>query len=128
MPNTYRTDRIGDLIRTELSTLLLREVRDPRIHHVTVTRVLMTKDLKQARVYYTVFTNEQGCLDANRALRRARSFLKKQLGQRLQLRNVPQLTFLYDDSGEQKNRVARLLDDIAAEHPQEFLDNEPRKS
>ena len=114
MPQGSRTDRVGDLIRGELSSLLVRQVRDPAMRMVTVTRVRMTKDLLQARVYYTVLTDALGQRETARALRRARPFLKRQLGQRLQLRHVPELMFFHDDSVEQQDRVARLLDEIAA--------------
>ena len=125
MSQGLRTDRVGDLIRGELSTMLIRDVHDPGVRHVTVTRVRMTKDLQHARVYYTALTDESGVRDTARALRRARSFLKRQLAQRLRLRHVPELTFLYDDSVEQQTRVARLFDKIAAEHPEDPDDDEP---
>lgn len=100
------------MIRSELSTLIIRDVRDPGVRQVTVTRVQMTKDLQHARVYYTGQTG--GGRDAARALRRARPFLKRQLG-RLGLRHVPELTFVYDDSVEQQDRVARLFDELRTE-------------
>ena len=128
MAQGSRTDRVGDLIRGELSTMIIRDVRDPGVRHVTVTRVRMTKDLQQARVYYTVLADESGSRNAGRALRRARSFLKRQLGQRLRLRHVPELTFLYDDSVEQQDRIARLFDQIADERPTELHDHEPDES
>jgi len=114
MPQGSRTDRVGDLIRDELSSLLVRQVGDPAMRLVTVTRVRMTKDLLQARVYYTVLTDALGLRKTAQALRRARPFFKRQLGQRLRLRHVPELMFFYDDSVEQQDRVARLLDEIAA--------------
>lgn len=107
-----RTERVGDQIRVELSTLLTRAVRDPGVVGVTVTHVRMTRDLQQARVYYTMLTGASERRDAARALRRARAFLRRQLGQRLRLRHVPELTFLYDDAVEQQDRIARLFDEI----------------
>jgi ribosome-binding factor A len=90
-------------------------VRDPGVRHVTVTRVQMTRDLQHARVYYTVPGESVAATrDAARALRRARPFLKRRLG-RLGLRHVPDLVFVYDDSMEKQDRVARLLDKIHAE-------------
>ena len=128
MSQGLRTDRVGDLIRCELSMMLIRDVHDPGVRHVTVTRVRMTKDLQQARVYYTALTDEGGIRDTARALRRARSFLKHRLAQRLRLRHVPELTFLYDDSVEQQVRVAGLFGKIASEHSEDPDDNEPNKS
>lgn len=106
-----RPERVGDIIRVELSSLLTRDARDPHIQNVTITRVQMTKDLQYARVYFTLLTKNDDVLKASRALRRARPFLKRKLGT-IGLRHVPDLRFLYDDSVEQQNRVARLLDEI----------------
>ena len=107
-----RPQRVGDAIRAELGALLLREVRDPGARRITVTRVQMTRDLQQARVYYTDPAGSAAPA-ARRALRRARPFLKRRLG-RLGLRHVPDLTFLYDDAVERQDRVARLLDEVDA--------------
>ena len=128
MSQGLRTNRVGDLIRGDLSAMLIRNVHDPGVRHVTVTRVRMTKDLRQARVYYTALTDKRGTRETARALHRARSFLKRQLAQRLNLRHVPELTFLYDDSVAQQDRVARLFDEIAAEPSEDPDDDEPNKS
>ena len=124
MSHNARTERVGDLIREELSAVLTRDVRDPGVRHVTVTRVRMTKDLEHARVYYTVLADARGARDAARALRRARRFLKRQLG-RLGLRRVPELTFFYDDSVAQQDRVVRLFDEISAANPEDVHTDEP---
>lgn len=112
-PGDIRPQRVGDAIRAELAALLAREVRDPVVRRVAVTRVLMTRDLELARVYYTTLPDAGDVRDVRRALRRARPFLKRQLG-RIGLRRVPELTFLHDDAVEEQDRIARLLDEIAA--------------
>ncbi len=117
MGHGSRPERVGDLIRSELSLQLTRHVRDPGVRHVTVTHVRMSKDLQQARVFYTGPEDDTGRRDTARALRRARPFLKRQLGQRLQLRHVPELRFEHDDTVAQQDRVARLFDQIAQEPP-----------
>lgn len=108
-----RPQRVGDAIRAELAALLRRRVRDPGVRHVAVTRVSMTRDLELARVYYTILPGGGDLRDIRRALRRARPFLKRQLGS-IGLRRVPELTFLHDDAVEEQDRIARLLDEIAA--------------
>ena len=108
-----RPQRVGDVIRAELAALLGRDVRDPVVRRVAVTRVRMTRDLELARVYYTIQPGTGELRDVRRALRRARPFLKRQLG-RIGLRRVPELTFLHDDAVEEQDRIARLLDEIAA--------------
>ena len=115
MPQGSRPDRVGDLIRGELSVQLTRFVRDPGVDHVTITHVRMSNDLQQARVFYTGSHDEGARRETARALRRARPFLRRQLGQRLELRRVPELTFEYDDSIERTDRLARLFDQIKGE-------------
>ena len=125
MAHGSRPDRVGDLIRSELSVQLTRHVRDPGVRHVTVTHVRMSKDLQQARVFYTCPDDADGRRDTARALRRARPFLKRQLGQRLQLRHVPELRFEYDDTVAQQDRVASLFEQIGKEPPVNTEPSEP---
>lgn len=117
MTHGARTDRVGERIRAELSALLLRRVREPGVNGLTITHVQVTRDLQLARVYFRVIEDGRSLRDAARALRRARGFLRHELGQRLQLRRVPELTFLHDDAVDQQERIARLLDEIQADRP-----------
>lgn len=117
MTHGARTDRVGERIRAELSALLLRRVREPGVNGLTITHVQVTRDLQLARVYFRVIEDGRSLRDAARALRRARGFLRHELGQRLQLRRVPELTFLHDDTVDQQERIARLLDEIQADRP-----------
>lgn len=112
MTQGTRTRRVAERVRTELSTLLARSVRDPGLLGVTVTDVTMTADLQLARVYYTLLAGSDR-RTAARGLRRARAYLRREIGQRLQLRQVPEIRFLYDDSTERQDRIARIFDDIA---------------
>lgn len=112
MAHGTRTRRVGERVRTELSVLLLRSVRDPGVTGVTVTEVRMTPDLQLARVYYTL-AHGGDRRDAARALRRARPYLRRNVGERLQLRQAPDLRFLYDDSADKQDRMARIFDEIA---------------
>ena len=114
MTQGTRTRRVAERVRTELSTLLARSVRDPGLLGVTVTDVRMTADLQLARVYYTLLTGSDRRAAA-RGLRRARAYLRRAIGQRLQLRQVPEIRFLYDDSTERQDRIARIFDDIERE-------------
>lgn len=114
MTQGTRTRRVAERVRTELSTLLARSVRDPGLLGVTVTDVTMTADLQLARVYYTLLAGSDRRAAA-RGLRRARAYLRRAIGQRLQLRQVPEIRFLYDDSTERQDRIARIFDDIERE-------------
>lgn len=114
MAHGTRTRRVAERLRTELTTLLARSVRDPGLLGVTITAVTMTGDLQLARVRYTLPAggDRRG---AARGLRRARPYLRRAVGQSLQLRQVPEIRFLYDDSAEQQDRIARLFDEIERE-------------
>jgi ribosome-binding factor A len=121
-----RPDRVGDQIRAEIATLLTREIQDPGIGFLTITRVRVSPDLQQARVYYTTLGDDKARRDSARALQRAAPFLRRQLGRRLRLRHVPELQFLFDESIEGQDRIERIIQDLQAEraaHP--VLDEPP---
>src|SRR5215467_12971934 len=111
MSQGSRPARVADQIRSELATLLAREVHDPGIGFVTITRVQVTPDLQQARIYYTALGDDKARRDSARALHRAAPFLRRQIGARLRLRRVPELTFLYDESIAGQDRIEQLLQD-----------------
>jgi len=107
-------ERVAERVRVELSTLLTRTVRDPAVSAVTITHVSMTADLQLARVYYTVLDGGNR-RDTARGLRRAKTYLRRLIGQRLQLRQVPELRFMFDETLEQQDRLAKLFTDIQNE-------------
>ena len=91
MSQGSRPDRVADQIRAELAALLARDVHDPGIGFVTITRVQMTPDLQQARVFYTALGDEKSRRQSERTLHRALPFLRRQIGARLRLKRVPEL-------------------------------------
>ncbi|MBW1815876.1 MAG: 30S ribosome-binding factor RbfA, partial [Deltaproteobacteria bacterium] len=91
-----RTDRVGDQILKEIAILLLEKVMDPRVEKVTVTGIRISKDLKSAKVYYSVIGAGDDAARAQGGLDSAKGFIKKQLGLRMSLRYVPELRFIYD--------------------------------
>ena len=114
MSQGSRPDRVADQIRSELGLLLTREVHDPGIGFVTVTRVQVSADIQQARVFYTVLGDEKARRDCERALERANPFLRRQIGARLRFKRVPELKFLYDESIAGQDRVEQLLNEMRA--------------
>jgi ribosome-binding factor A len=110
-----RPERVGDQIRSELAELLAREVHDPGVGFVTLTHVKVTPDLQLARVYYTSLGDANAQRDSARALKRAASFLRRQLGQRLRLRRVPELEFFYDESIARQDRIEQILQELKTE-------------
>jgi len=117
MSQGSRPDRVADQIRAELATLLVREVHDPGIGFVTLTRVQVTPDIQQARVYYTALGDEKARRTSGQALDRAATFLRRQIGARLRLKRVPELKFLYDESIAGQDRIEQLLHEIQARGP-----------
>ena len=105
---TRRTERINGLLREEISDLLRREVKDPRVGGlVTVTEVDVSPDLRQAKVYVSVLGTDEEKTSTFRALAAAARFLQRELRRRLTIRREPELSFVADDSIE---RAARILD------------------
>ena len=109
MSQSFRPDRVGDQLRAEISMLLAREVHDPGIGFVTLTRVHVTPDLQLARVYYTTMGDAAARRTTARALQRAASFFRRQISRRIRLRRVPELEFVFDESVEGQDRIERLL-------------------
>ena len=112
MSQGSRPERVADQIRGELASLLTRDVHDPGIGFVTLTRVRVTPDLQQAHVYYTALGDEKSRRNTERALARATGFLRRQIGARLRLKRTPELTFHYDESIAGQDRIEQLLSEI----------------
>jgi ribosome-binding factor A len=117
-----RPTRIGEQIREDLTELLAREVHDPGIGFLTITRVEVTSDLQNARVYYTTLGDAQARKQSGRALERATPFLRRQLGRRLRLRRIPELQFFFDESIERLDRVERILQELQSERAERGTD------
>ena len=110
-----RPDRVAEAIRDELSQLIARDVHDPGVGFITLTRVKVSPDLQAARVYYTTMGDEKAQQETAKALKRATPFLRRQLGQRIRLRRVPEVAFFYDESIAQGDRIEQILQDLKAE-------------
>ena len=116
---SHRPDRVGDQIRQVLSELLSRgEVHDPGVGFITLTRVKVSPDLQVARVYYTSLGDEAARRQTAKALQRATGFMRRQVGDRLQLRRVPELEFQFDESVMHQDRVEQILRDLHQEEEQ----------
>jgi ribosome-binding factor A len=124
MAHGPRPDRVADQIRAELALLLVREVHDPGIGFVTLTRVQVSPDLQLARVYFTALGDDKARESSAKALERAAPFLRRQIGSRLRLKRTPALTFFYDESIAGQDRIEQLLNEIRAQ-PQSSNDVDP---
>jgi ribosome-binding factor A len=114
---SQRTNRLDSQIQQELMALLQREMKDPRIGFATITQVETAADLGHARVWVSVYGSEAEKERSMEALRVATPWLRRELGQRLRLRKVPQLSLRRDDSIESGDRVLRILHDLEREGP-----------
>jgi ribosome-binding factor A len=116
MSQGSRPDRVADQIRGELASLLAREVHDPGIGFVTLTRVQVSPDLQLARVFYTALGDAKSRAATERALERAAPFLRRQVGARLRLKRTPELAFLYDESIAGQDRIEQILNELQKEN------------
>ena len=107
---TYkRADRVNALLQRELGTIISEELRDPRIAFSTVTAVECTNDLKTAMVHVSVLGDDDQIESTMRALEEAKPYLRHEVGSRVALRFVPELTFVSDRSAERAARISTLL-------------------
>jgi len=110
---TYkRADRVADQIRMEVADILMRKIKDPRVHSVTVTDVELTADLRIAHIFVTTMEKDQAERDIFAGLSKASGFVRAELGRRLTLRYLPEVIFKKDVSGLRGDRVLQLLDGL----------------
>ncbi|MBQ9115475.1 MAG: 30S ribosome-binding factor RbfA [Clostridia bacterium] len=121
----HRQARINEEMAHELA-IALREVQDPRISGslVSVTEVDCAKDLKTARVYYSFLQQKHSEKDVRKALIGAAGYLRSHLARTLNLRETPQLFFIFDDSVERGNRISAILRDVTAEFEENRVPSE----
>jgi ribosome-binding factor A len=112
---SQRTDRLDSQIQQELMDLLQREMKDPRVGFATITRVETARDLGHARVWVSVYGTDEDQARSLDALRDAAPWLRRRLGERLQIRHVPQLSVRRDESIESGDRVLRILRELEDE-------------
>ena len=105
---SYRIQRINDMIQQQLGMLLLRGVKDPRLHAVTISGVETSRDLAHAKVYF-VIPDENKLAAVEQALVLAQGFFRSSLAQSCQLRMMPQLHFHYDPSFAEGDKIDALL-------------------
>lgn len=110
-----RKDRVGDLLHHEISQLLLKGIKDPRIGFVTITGVDVSDDLKEAKVYYSVVGTEEEKKETQKGLKSAEGFIRSSLRKVLDLKHIPNLHFRFDGSIEYGDKIDRLLKEIKVE-------------
>ena len=118
-----RTDRISSSMQKALSQIIRDEVKDPRVGMVTIQAVRTVRDLSQATVYFTVIPDDDR-QKAEQALKKAAGFIRHQLGQAINLRNVPELHFVYDTSIEEGSRLHSLIEEVVREDKKHHQDDQ----
>ena len=111
--NSIKNTRINSEVQRELSSIISRELKDPRIHPMTtVVSVEVTPDLKYCKAYISVLGNEEAAKDTIQGLKSAVGFVRTQLAKRINLRNTPEITFILDQSIEYGVHMTRLIDEV----------------
>lgn len=113
--NSIKNTRVNSEVQRELSEIISRELKDPRIHPMTtVVAVEVTPDLKLCKAYISVLGDEEAGKDTIKGLRSAVGFIRTQLARRINLRNTPVITFIPDQSIEYGVNMTRLIDEVTA--------------
>ena len=104
-----RSDRLGDLIQQEISDILHRQIKDPRIGFCTIIRVDVSDDLRYAKAHVSILGSESQQKSALKGLKSAAGFIRREIGHRIALRHTPEISFILDESVEHSLRIAQLL-------------------
>jgi ribosome-binding factor A len=107
-----RLSRVGETIRAEISDMILRDLKDPRIGLTTITGVAVSPDLRHAKIYFSILGSKEESAETLAGLTQASGYIRRELGRRLKLKFTPELHFLRDDSLETGARISELLRDI----------------
>ncbi len=117
-----RKERIADLLQQEIAQIIQRELKDPRIGLVTIATVAVSRDLKNAKIYFTVLPDELDKNQVAKTLNAAVGYIRKMLAEKSRLRTVPQIKFYYDEILDKGNRLTNLINQAFKD------DNKPKKS
>jgi ribosome-binding factor A len=104
-----RSEKVADLIHQEISEMLIKTVKDPRIGFVTITRVAVTEDCRSAKVYFSVAGTQEERERSMKGLNSARGYVRKELGRRIRLRYTPEIVFKFDPSIEYAIHIGEVL-------------------
>jgi ribosome-binding factor A len=112
MRNYKRSIRIAELLKEKISEILLRKVNDPRLNAVTITRVELTDDLKYAKIFFSSICSDLDIKVVQSSLKGASKYIRTLIGKDLELRYVPEITFLIDENLIESIRIFELLEKI----------------
>jgi ribosome-binding factor A len=111
----YRSHKVAQEMRQEISAIIARELRDPRVGFATVTEAKVSADLSHAQIFISVLGSPQQQRETLDSLNRAAGYIRRLLGPRLRLRRMPELSFVFDQSIEQGARMMQIIEEIRKE-------------
>ncbi len=111
-----RIDRVNRQVKRELGRIIQQELSDPRLQFVTITEVDVSRDLRNARIRFSVLGEKDRVQAAQKGLEGARGMIRKLLGQSMSIRHTPELFFIYDQSVEMSVRIEETLKEINDEN------------
>ncbi len=109
---SMRANRVAEQMKKEMSDIIGRRLKDPRVGFVTVTDVEVTGDLQQAKVFITVLGDDDAKAETLKALEKAKGFIRSEIGSRIRLRKTPEIFFEFDESIEYGNRIEKLISEL----------------
>ena len=118
-----RADRFGDLIQREISDILHRQIKDPRIGFCTVMRVDVSDDLRHAKIRVSIMGTESQQKSTLAGLKSATGFIRREIGNRIALRHTPEIVFVLDRSVDHSIRIAQLIEEGQEENEVETQDS-----
>lgn len=107
---TRRIERVGEIIKQEVSKIILYKLHDPRISLVTITKVIPSPDLRMAKVYVTIQGDESAQSKTLNALKHAKGYIQSEMALCLKMRNTPSLSFYLDDTGKKSSHILQLIE------------------
>ncbi|MEK6591212.1 MAG: 30S ribosome-binding factor RbfA, partial [Nitrospinota bacterium] len=110
-----RSERVSELMREEISSILMRELKDPRIGFITLTRIELTQDLRNAKIFVSIMGGEDEKKNTMKGLESASGFIKWELRKRLRLKIIPEIIFKIDTSIEHSDKISRILGELKDE-------------
>jgi ribosome-binding factor A len=111
----YRPEKVAEQIHKEVSTMLMFNIKDPRVSPVSITAVKVSKDIGTAKIFFTVSGDDSDRKAAETGLKSAAPYIRRELGQLMRLRFVPQLKFVYDESVGYGRKIDELLRQVKDE-------------
>jgi ribosome-binding factor A len=114
-----RSTRVAELLREVISEIIATQLRDPAIGRITITRVKLSDDLKNARIYFSVLGDAQQRRNTAEGLKRAARFIRAETAHKINLRHAPDLQFLYDDTLDYVENIENLIKKIHENEPPE---------